>query len=282
MKIKLKLTAWAILTYSQIGLTAEIPTAVINGNTDNRNSLLALTHATVHLNASETITNATLVVKDNEIVSINTASKPPENAQELDYSGMHIYPGFIHLDSSIGLPEPAPRPPFQWGKSETLNTTLPGAYNSNEAIKASFEAAKNYTTDNKENAKLRAAGFTAALSHRKDGIMRGTSVLLHLADQADAKNIISPQAALVRPAGRPRRNCHNIIRQRRVAVVIRHLDNLDTSGPFRPDPVQNTILAQLIIIIDRQRRAIFYHFIDGHHRHGLGHGRYLGRSYRGL
>jgi imidazolonepropionase-like amidohydrolase len=108
---------------------------------------------------------------------------------------MHIYPGFIHLDSSIGLPEPSPRPPFQWGKAETLNSTLPGAYNSNEAIKASYEAAKYYSTDSKENAKFRAAGFTTALSHRKDGIMRGTSVLLHLADQADAKNIIKPQAA---------------------------------------------------------------------------------------
>ncbi len=195
MKLKIKLTAWAVLACSQVTHAQEVPTAVVNGNIDERNTVIALTHATVHLNASERIENATLILQNDRIIGINKSNKTPDNAHVKDYTGMHIYPGFIHMDSSIGLPEPAKRPPFSWTKAETLNSTTPGAYNSNEAVKASFDAAKNFTTDNKTNAKLRAAGFTSALSYRKDGIFRGTSVLTHLGDFPEEKNIIVSQAA---------------------------------------------------------------------------------------
>ena len=193
MKIKLKLTAWAVLAYSQFTNAAEIPTAAVNGNTDNRSSLIALTNATIHIDADNTLTNANLLIKNDRIVGINVSL--PNNAQIKDYSGLHIYPGFIHMDSSAGLPEPDKRPPFRWGQAETINSTVPGAYNSNEAIKASYDAAQFMTTDDKINAKLRNAGFTTALSHRKDGIMRGTSVLLNLADLPEQQAIINTKAS---------------------------------------------------------------------------------------
>lgn len=196
MNIKIKLSsAWAVLAWCQFAHASDIPTAVVNGNIDQRNTIIALTNATVHLDASKTIENATLVLQNERIIEINTTGKSPSNAHIKDYTGMHIYPGFIHMDSSVGLPEPAKKPPFSWTKAETFNSTIPGAYNSNEAIKAAYDAAKVYTTDTKLNAKLRAAGFTSAVSHRKDGIMRGTSVLTHLADQSEEKNIISSKVA---------------------------------------------------------------------------------------
>ena len=195
MKIKMKLTALALLACSQVTHSQEVPTAVVNGNIDERNTVTALMHATVHLNPSESIENATLLVQNDRIIGVSKSGKIPDNAHVKDYTGMHIYPGFVHMDSSIGLPELAKRPPFSWTKAETLNSTIPGAYNSNEAIKAAYDAAKDYTTDAKLNAKLRAAGFTSALSYKKDGIMRGTSVLTHLADLPEEKNIITTHAA---------------------------------------------------------------------------------------
>ncbi len=195
MKLKTKLTAWAVLACSQMTHAAQVPTDVVNGNVDNRNTLVALTHATIHINAEETLENATLLLQNDRIVGIETNNKVPEDAAVSDYTGLHIYPGFIHLDSSIGLPEAEPKPPFEWGKKETINSTIAGAYNSNEAIKASWNAAENYTNDAKTNAKYRAAGFTTALSHNKDGVMRGTSVLTHLAKQAEEMNIITAKAA---------------------------------------------------------------------------------------
>ncbi len=195
MKIKTKLTALAALTLCQLGQAANVPTAVVNGTIDERNSVIALQHATVHINPTETLDNATVLIQNDRVVGINASNNAPDNAIKKDYTGMHIYPGFIHLDASVGLPEPAKKPPFQWGKAETLNSTNEGAYNSNEAIKASFDAASVFKTDAKTNAEFRAAGFTTALSHNKDGIMRGTSVLTHLADQPAELNILASKAA---------------------------------------------------------------------------------------
>ena len=194
MKTKNVLTAWVLLACSPIILAQDTPTGVLNGNTDDRNTIYALEHATIHVDASRTIKDGAVLIQNERIIGINATV--PDHAVVKDYTGMHIYPGFIHLDASVGLPDPEKRPPFSWGGKETIQSTTPGAYNSNEAIKAAFDAAKHYTTDAKGNQALRTVGFTAALSHRKDGVIRGTSVLTHLADQAEETNIIKAQAAM--------------------------------------------------------------------------------------
>ncbi len=197
MKLKLKPFVLAALACSSSGQAASIPTDVINGNVDDRNTITALTNATIHLNADKTIEHATLLIQNDRILSIHAKSnhKALTNAVVKDYSGMHIYPGFINLDSDVGLPEPNKREPFKWGGPETINSTTKGAYNSNEAIKTSYDAAKHFSTDTKNNKKLRAAGFTNALSHRKDGIMRGTAVLSHLSDHPEELNMVVAKAA---------------------------------------------------------------------------------------
>ncbi|WP_395375095.1 amidohydrolase family protein [Marinicella sp. W31] len=170
-------------------------TATINDINDQRNTLIALTGATVYTDANTSVNNATVLIRDGRIISVKSAQQAPNNALVKDYSGLTIYPGFIHLDSSVGLPAAKPRAQFSFGKPETISSTIKGAYNGNEAIKASFNAATVFKTDSKTNAKLRKAGFTSALSHNKDGIMRGTSALISLADEADQLNIIKSQAA---------------------------------------------------------------------------------------
>lgn len=195
MKLKSKLLVLAALIMCQLSQANNSPTAVFNGNIDERNSIIALTGATVHISPSKSLNNAVVLIQNDKIIGIKSSEELPDNAIIKEYTGMHVYPGFIHLDASIGLPEPAKKPPFKWGKAETLNSTIPGAYNSNEAIKASYNAVTDYKTDPKANAQLRAAGFTTALSHKKDGIMRGTSVLALLGDQGEALNIISTKAA---------------------------------------------------------------------------------------
>jgi len=195
MKLKIKLTALAVVAFCQHSYADSNPTATVNGNVDNRQSVIALTDATIHLNANQKLEKATLVLQNDRIISIKSNGSAPDNAITMDYSGMHIYPGLIHLDTSVGLPELPKKAPFKWGGAETINSTIAGAYNSNEAIKASYDAANNYSTDKKSHAKLRSAGFTSALSHRKDGIMRGTSVLTHLGNLAEEQSIITTQAA---------------------------------------------------------------------------------------
>lgn len=183
-----------------IGLTvgvsgAQLPTSTVNGVKDQRDSLLALTHATVHVTPDKTLNDVTVVIKNGKIDGYLNNNQAPDNAVVIDYQDMHIYPGFIHLDAEVGLPEPAKRPPFSWGGPETLQSTLDGAYNANEAIKASYNAADDFNQDKKANQALRQAGFTSALSHRHDGIMRGTGALVSLTDDSPQLALLSAQAS---------------------------------------------------------------------------------------
>ncbi|MFV0543328.1 MAG: amidohydrolase family protein [Marinicella pacifica] len=173
----------------------QLPTGTVNGVQDTRHSVLALTHATVHVSPEKTLKNVTVVIEDGRIREYLENSSVPDHAVVINYRDMHIYPGFIHLDAEVGLPEPAKRPPFSWGGPETLQTTVDGAYNTNEAIKASYRAADDYNPSQKASRELREAGFTSALTHRHDGIMRGTGALVSLADEPAQLTVLAAQAS---------------------------------------------------------------------------------------
>lgn len=185
----------AAIMASQPSQANALPTQTINGIADERSPVLALTHATIHVNSNTTLEDATLVIQNDRIIAISDDNKYPQNAQVKDYSGMHLYPGFVLLDSHIGMPEMPKKPGFSWGKKETINSTKKGAYNANEAIKASFNAADVFHADAKNNKTLRSNGFTNALTYQPDGIMRGTSALIHLNETNDHQAIIRRSVA---------------------------------------------------------------------------------------
>lgn len=181
------------LTVSASG--AQLPTTTVNGVHDVRHAVMALTHATVHMTPDKTLKDVTIIIEDGKIKAYQKDNEAPANAVVVDYEGMHVYPGFIHLDADVGLPEPAKRPPFSWGGAETLQSTVDGAYNANEAIKAAFHAAEHFSYDKKATEALKQAGFTTALSHRHDGIMRGTGALVSLSDEPEQLNILAAAAS---------------------------------------------------------------------------------------
>ncbi len=190
-----KILSLLLISYTVGAAGAQLPTATVNGVQDTRHTVLALTHATVHVTPDKTLDNVTVIIQDGHIRDYLEDQSIPDNAVEMNYSGMHIYPGFIHLDAEVGLPEPAKRPPFSWGGPETLQSTVDGAYNANEAIKASYNAADDFKHDKKANKTLRQAGFTSALSHRHDGIMRGTGALISLADDPAQLTLLDAKAS---------------------------------------------------------------------------------------
>lgn len=194
-----KVSQLALLTAaifaSQPSQANALPTQTINGIADERSPVMALTHATIHVNSTTVLEDATLVIQGDRILSVSDDNKYPKNAQVKDYTGMHLYPGFILLDSQVGMPEMAKKPPFSWGKKETITSTKKGAYNANEAIKASFSAADVFDVDGKNNKTLRSNGFTNALTYQPDGIMRGTSALVHLNEDSAHQAIIRRDVA---------------------------------------------------------------------------------------
>ncbi len=185
------------LTLALFGLAVHAQTPFlesINDVADARNSLIALTHANVHLGPDQVRNDVTVLIKDGRILDVKQGRASLQGAVVYDLHGAHVYPGFIHMDSGVGLPEPPPRAPFNFFGAEVLNNTQPGARNVNEAIKASQNAASAYNADAKANAELRQAGFTTALVHHRDGIARGTGALVILLDEDNQSALLVPEA----------------------------------------------------------------------------------------
>jgi len=77
-----------------------------NGVADPRHGHYAFINATIVKDASTTLTNATLVIKDGKIVAVGSNLKTPAGAVEVDCKGKYIYPSFIDLYADYGTAVP--------------------------------------------------------------------------------------------------------------------------------------------------------------------------------
>ncbi|MEK9584360.1 MAG: hypothetical protein VW034_05740 [Flavobacteriaceae bacterium] len=59
----------------------------------------AFTGATIHVDPTTVIENGTLLIYNDEIVSVGKRVQIPSNAVVTDLSGTHIYPSFIEVFS---------------------------------------------------------------------------------------------------------------------------------------------------------------------------------------
>lgn len=102
----------------------------------------------------------------------------PAGYQEIDLTGKTIYPSFIDLHTSYGLPKvEQTRSGSPFGSREQISPVTKGAYNANDAIKSHYEATSQFTTDSKTGADFRMAGFGTVLTFRPDGLARGRFLL---------------------------------------------------------------------------------------------------------
>ncbi len=173
-----------------------LPTAVVNGSKDERHVIYAFVNAHIYIDANTELEDATLLVQDNEILDVGDNIQVPDGAIVHDLDGQNIYPGFILMDSDYGLSEAPQKAPFTFFGKEIMDSTIPGAVNTNEAIKASYNAINEFHHDAKKAKALRKLGFSTVLSSKHDGIMRGTSTLVSLNDAADQSSIVNSQQAV--------------------------------------------------------------------------------------
>ncbi|MGA0273288.1 MAG: hypothetical protein ACO3J1_02820 [Flavobacteriaceae bacterium] len=64
----------------------------------------AFTNATIHLNPTTFLKNATLLEQNGRIIAVGQNIELPKNTGIFDKSGTHIYPSFIELNSSFVKP----------------------------------------------------------------------------------------------------------------------------------------------------------------------------------
>ncbi|RMG82059.1 MAG: amidohydrolase [Bacteroidetes bacterium] len=168
-----------------------------NGVADHRDGLYAFTNATIYKSPTERLEDATLVIREGKVEAVGQGIPVPPDAVIVDCSGKTIYPAFIDMYAEYGMPEtkrerrgggfgrPAPQP----------LSDKPGAYAWNEALKPEFRGYEHFTTDDKAAADWRKTGFGAVLSHKMDGISRGTSTLVALGDGREHEMILEEEVA---------------------------------------------------------------------------------------
>jgi imidazolonepropionase-like amidohydrolase len=67
--------------------------------------VLALRGGTAHTLAGDEVPNATIVIENGRITAVGVDSPIPADAEVLDVTGLHVYPGFFDAFTQLGLTE---------------------------------------------------------------------------------------------------------------------------------------------------------------------------------
>src|ERR1700759_2728585 len=76
----------------------------VNGAWDVRPGQYAFTNATIVVSADQTITNATLLVKDRLVEAVGQGVTVPKGYITVDLKGKYIYPGLVDAYTTYGIP----------------------------------------------------------------------------------------------------------------------------------------------------------------------------------
>ena len=135
-----------------------------------------------------------MIIKDGRVQTIGQKIPIPAGAVVVDLKGKFIYPSFIDLYSSYGIPE-AEKAERSARRVQQFNSKKEGAYGWNQALKPEFRAHENFSTDDKAAKKYRDAGFGTVMAHQADGISRGTATLVTLGEDTEHQVILKEETA---------------------------------------------------------------------------------------
>lgn len=166
----------------------------------------ALVGGKVVIKPGDTISNATIVIRDGLIKAVGPDAAVPPDARVWDMKGTTIYAGFIDPYMVAG----ATNSPVSTTDSEPIwsDTLTAGGLNffgapPQPAAKAGpgyevskvtpqHRAVEDYAPNDKSLASLREVGFTAGVVAPGKGIIRGTSALVALSDENPNEVILKP------------------------------------------------------------------------------------------
>ncbi|MBB6273895.1 imidazolonepropionase-like amidohydrolase [Pedobacter cryoconitis] len=190
----MKKTLLAIaLVFSATTLFAQQTTYPVNGSFDTRPGMFAFTNATIVVNSSQTLPNATLLVKGQFIQAVGSGLSVPKGYVIIDLKGKFIYPSLIDAFSSYGLPETTVQP--RGSRQSVFISTKKGAYGWNEAIRPETYVKNIFSADSKKADELRKAGFGSVNVISRDGIARGISAAVTLNESTDNNLFLKDQTA---------------------------------------------------------------------------------------
>ncbi len=183
----LTITLWFVAAVAQ-------PTYPYNGVLPKDVTSVAFTHATIYVDYQTKIEDATLIIEKGKVVQVGKGIAIPTNAVEYDLKGKFIYPSFIDLNSDYGMPADDSKSTERPNRATAPTFNNKGAFGWNPAIHAETKASLVFDIKEEDAKALRALGFGTVLTHKQDGISRGTSALVCLGDNANF-SLIKPDVA---------------------------------------------------------------------------------------
>ena len=145
----------------------------------NNSNYTAFTNATIHISPTETIENATLLIKDGKVVNVGQSVKIPNNTTKVDLTGKSIYPSFIDLYTTFGVKKPE-----RGGNGPRYGASRSGFY-WNDHVMPEQDVMASFKYDSKTASEMHKLGFGVVNTHMPDGVVRGTGALIALNNDAD-------------------------------------------------------------------------------------------------
>ncbi|NDY95444.1 amidohydrolase family protein [Wenzhouxiangella limi] len=129
--------------------------------------ITALVGATVHPVSAEAIENGVVLIEDERIQAVGADLPIPDDAEVIDLAGLHLYPGFVHPATQLGLTE---------------ISSVPGSVDTDEmgSINAALRAEVSVNHDSALLPVAVAGGVLNAHIMPGGGLIRGTSAMLRL------------------------------------------------------------------------------------------------------
>lgn len=163
---------------------------------DERSGLHAFTNATIYIDYKTRLEGATLLIRDGKVVAAGLNVVVPNDAVGHDCTGKTIYPSFIDLYATdFGLTVPQRSEGGGFGRTPQPLSNKKGAYSWNQALRTEYNAAAEFSLDPKASEDWRKLGFGALLTHRADGISRGTGALVLPGDLREHEMILAEKAS---------------------------------------------------------------------------------------
>lgn len=165
-----------------------------NGAFDERPGIYAFTNATIVADPATVHQEATLLVENGRISALGKNINLPKGAVIIDLKGKYIYPSFIELLSSYGMPE-VKKPESSGRQAPQMESNKKGVFGWNQAIHAERRAAELFSVDDPSASNYRNIGFGTVLTHYADGIVRGSGALVTLATESANKALLRADGA---------------------------------------------------------------------------------------
>lgn len=168
----------------------------VNGTYDIRPGQFAFTNASIVVNADQTISNGTLLIKDRKIEAVGSSISIPKGYVIIDLKGKFIYPSLVDAYTTYGISDAARQDYRNRRGFEIVNISKkPGAYGWNEAIRPETQAKEIFHADAGTAEDFKKNGFGTVQSLVRDGIARGTSVAVTLGNERDNEVVLNGEAA---------------------------------------------------------------------------------------